>query len=261
MRDLLTEPILNALVSVYVVILPNAEQLFAQLSVRHVVSTAASHPGYHPAGKALTNLLKFASVHAGSLILPILFKSIDTKLNEISAAKSSLRACTVAYNATKSASAAMKALSLSPGRTSGSGGDEGGSSVPAPPMSPASDFSAAVLQTAAGQEAEAAELRRERGGRSRRRSRGGSYGGEGANVLVLGVLDYIPHKCVYDENIAECYNDEIRKAVAGRSKIPPDALLPFLSAVSLSLSVCLSPPLFFTSLMLIASFVLVIDSH
>ena len=55
--------------------------------------------------------------------------------------------------------------------------------------------------------------RLDRHARQRRRSRGGSFGGEGAAVLIVGVADHIPHLCSFDPKAKNACDEDMKAAL------------------------------------------------
>lgn len=84
-RDILTQPTLEALLLAYTATLPPPNQLLAQLSLRHVATTP--HYGHSASAKAITSLLKIACAqitHSGVMIT-LLSREIDQQLNTLDA--------------------------------------------------------------------------------------------------------------------------------------------------------------------------------
>jgi hypothetical protein len=184
LREILSEEVIEAIVRAYPCTLPPSRQLFCQLSLRH---TGAFHYyGYHAVAKALTSLLKVAVGIVPQLLLPVLFRAIDESLGLISASKQALRA--LATPSTLSANASV----FTPAAKSGGGGVAG--------KIPSSYYDSNSMGFGLGYESSDFLMMNRR---NRSRSRGSSFGQPGANVLTLGVLDCIPHKCIFDADFVE----------------------------------------------------------
>ncbi len=87
-REILTPDVLTSLVKSYIYTLPASNQLLAQTSIRHVPGTIPSY-GHHALSKVLTSLINI-SLEVSTVVVPILFKSINDALLNISSAKTSL---------------------------------------------------------------------------------------------------------------------------------------------------------------------------
>ena len=85
LRDLLSEQILEALMDAYICTLPPAKQLFIQLSIRDSVSF-----GCFTAAKSITSLLKFAAHNIPHIVLPLVYKHLDSTMNAISSTKQTI---------------------------------------------------------------------------------------------------------------------------------------------------------------------------
>ena len=170
-REVMTDAVVEGLVAAYSCTLPPSRQLFAQLSLRHTL--VFPHYGQSSCARAITSLLKLTPSRVSGLsstLLSTLFRESEEKLSLISFSKQSLRA-------------------LCP-----------------PPPPPPNDSYAKAKDDGDGKgtdeelyEAPPSSL----SSKSKRRSRGSSLGGSqgnssSANVLVLGMLDYFPHRCVID---------------------------------------------------------------
>eukprot|EP00605_Chrysophyceae_sp_TOSAG23-4_P003045 GSChrysophyteH1.ASY1.ANO1.3350.1 assembled CDS len=176
LRQILSEDLLEGLVRAYPCTLPPITQLMSQLCVRQ--QGTMTHCGYHPTARAITSLLKLAAGITPQSMLPVIFKVVDESLTAVSTAKGALRMAAVSLDSPLTPSVAS-------GITAESAKMDAVKEVKAPP---------------------------DRHQRQRRRSRGSSLGGEGANVLVLGILDSVPHLCFFDPELAKpknC-NNELR---------------------------------------------------
>lgn len=162
-REVMTDAVVEGLVSAYSCTLPPSRQLFAQLSLRHTL--VFPHYGQSSCARAITSLLKLTPSRVSGLsstLLSTLFRESDEKLSLVSSSKQSLRALCPPPNDSNAKA-----------KDDGKGTDEELYEAPSSSLS----------------------------SKSKRRSRGSSLGGttsSSANVLVLGILDYFPHRCVID---------------------------------------------------------------
>eukprot|EP01038_Epipyxis_sp_PR26KG_P005357 gene5357-7431_t len=163
LRDILSETTIEALVSSYQCSFPPSQQLFAQVSIRSN-NTTAPHFGHYSSAKAISSLLKLAASTMPQVVIGVLYKEIDNTLSGLSGYK-----------------LALKSLHSS-NKSNGSSG--------------AQDYIKDSLQVSKSTESIPSLLN---SGKARRsRSRGSSLGQIGANVLMLGVLDAIPHITLID---------------------------------------------------------------
>ena len=196
LRDILTENVVEALIRAYPCILPPMEQLMSQLGVRMSSGTITSC-GYHPTGRAITSVLKLGAQLLPHVILPAIFRIVDENLSAISSAKSALRLISISLGSPLSASSAS---SMGTGDDISGGGDR---------------YDRRKRRTSVGVEEMEKDMMQEappdRKERQRRRSRGSSLGGEGTNVLILGILDSIPNLCINTVDLleSELYNEEL----------------------------------------------------
>ena len=226
-RDVLTEPVVEALVGAFPCTLPPPSQLFAQLSLRH--NNVVPYFGHAVSARVISALVKLASTRPpqSSLVFDILCRDIDSTLGGLSTSKRSLQLLLAANSGDESvsapavaalAAAELGALEAAGGGGTGAGGDEGsaggsrGTSVKGEgdldDLLHEEHPYAAMLMT----EPEPVV-------KSRRRSRGSSFGSKSGgasawgtagassaatanvNVLVVGVLDAIPHRCIMDPSL------------------------------------------------------------
>jgi hypothetical protein len=226
LRQVFNEDVIEALVGAYACILPSEVQMAAQLSTRQAAhlqaslqdtrNNSSSHrgslggSGFLPAAKAHSSLMKVAAGLVPQLMLPVVLKLADEQLSEVSGAKAAMRALAVAHeasthsNGNNNSANSNNAKDGSPHSASSTEGTS--SSAEAEDDNSNSEKEAVEL----ARELQKMELERppERSARQRRRSRGGSLGGDGANVLIVGVLDYVPHRCHFDpQTRVECSSE------------------------------------------------------
>jgi hypothetical protein len=172
MEIFLSEEVMEGLIRAFSCTLPPAKQLFAQVSIRN---TSVPHfYGNHSAAKAITGLLRVAVNLVPQSLLPVLFRAVDDTLGQISSNKLSLRALSQSQSQSESAS---------PSKAMNEGTPE-----------EIDLFSSGTSEHWGGKKGE----------RKRSKSRGLSLGS--SNVLILGVLDCIPNKCVFDLDLIEELN-------------------------------------------------------
>jgi len=210
LKDVFTEAVIEALVKAFACTLPPARQLFAQLAMRP--ATALTHVGYSPAARALTSVIKLVASVQPALLLPVLFRAIDDTLGLISASKTALRAFAVRDSPTTPMSPPGK------GKSSGKKA-AGGSSSSSSSRDVAADSALSMLSPVGKGRGGGGDSDQEdeedwesvNSGlsgalpppRRRSRSRGSSFGQAGANVMMVGVLDHIPHRCAFDADFLE----------------------------------------------------------
>lgn len=171
LRDLVNEEMVSWIVSAFPCTLPPARQLLAQLSVRPTAEYAAPYFGHFSCAKAITSFLRTATTLRPDMVMPVLFRAIDEALADISANKQDL--------------IARSPLSDSKGNES-----KGGDTVGLP-----------TDESGAGSLGDSATW-----GISRRPSykkRSSSFGKSGGNVHIGGILDFIPHVCMFDDWVEE----------------------------------------------------------
>jgi hypothetical protein len=170
MEIFLSEEVIEGLIRAFSCTLPPAEQLFAQVSIRN---TSVPHfYGNHSAAKAITGLLRVAVTLVPHSLLPALFRAVDETLGQISSNKLSLRAVSQSQQLQSESAPVLKST------------NEG-------TPEELDLFSSGTSEHWGGKKGE----------RRRSKSRGLSLGS--SNVLILGVLDCIPNKCVFDLDLIE----------------------------------------------------------
>jgi hypothetical protein len=100
-RDILPQASLEALLAAYPATLPTPKQLFAQLAVRHA-STSAPQYGHSTSSKAVTSLLKYATMQVShsQAMITLLCRETDRYLARLSVCVDKLRSETSAVETT-----------------------------------------------------------------------------------------------------------------------------------------------------------------
>lgn len=169
-RDLFSESKLSALVNAFICTLPPINQIFAQVGCRQAFSSP--YYGHTASAKAITTILKSAAAAAPQALLPILLKAIDAILNQISGFKLELRAAHSPVQSSSPSSSSMtkrssnKALEL-------------------------------IVDSDAFDQYTLENIQKIR----KQRIRGSSLGDDSYDVLIDGILDAIPHKCIFDPSL------------------------------------------------------------
>jgi hypothetical protein len=174
-REIFSEDILAALLRTYPCTLPPSRRFFAQLSVRNVPGHSPIY-GHFASSKALNNVIKIvASVNSQSLT-QVLFRNIDETLANISSFKTELCTISSSTNSLASVSEDSEAqLYSEPNLKSNRKGKRKDWSVESDPIVSVGGgvgLGGGVKKTIAG------------------------------TVHILGVLDRIPHMCVFDPRLA-----------------------------------------------------------
>ena len=200
-RDIFTDDIVEVFVRAFACTLPPIDELMAQLGVRS--SAMMQHYGFHPTARAITSLLKVVTSLVPQIILPVIFRIIDETLTAVSSAKSALRMAAVALGS---------------------------------PLTPGAALGMEAFQYEA--EANKLDAPLDRHQRQRRRSRGSSLGGEGTNVLILGILDSVPHLCSFDPALEDSKNCNAELRFLIWKLLTPMLMLEWHSSI---VSLCLKP--------------------
>lgn len=179
-REILNQKVITALAMTYRSTLPPPRQLLAQLSLRSPTGLMVGYVGQSSVTKSLTSLVHIVTTITPDSVLPILFRTVDKILSELSIDKQALIASTVLASGS-SGSSGVEDLNPADG-IGGAAGGKGGFSISPMDISTAPDESITRMTS-----------------RQHRRARSSSYGKQPSvgNVHILGVLDSIPHSCVF----------------------------------------------------------------